>query len=96
MEFAAHKDMQFGVSLYNRKVLIKSHCKELLPHYLRFLVGVVDSEDIPLNLSREMLQTDLIMEWVILLSVTLTMTTNSKRKALLLINIYFFTNLYGF
>lgn len=49
------------VSLYARKVLIKANAKELLPRYLRFLVGVVDSEDIPLNLSREMLQNDQVI-----------------------------------
>ncbi|CAD5215068.1 unnamed protein product [Bursaphelenchus okinawaensis] len=50
-----------GVSLYARKVLIKAHAKELLPRYLRFVIGVVDSEDIPLNLSREMLQKDAVI-----------------------------------
>lgn len=42
-----------GVSLYSRKVLIKPACKELTPNYLRFVKGVVDCEDIPLNISRE-------------------------------------------
>lgn len=41
------------LSLYSKKVLIKKECKELLPHYLRFVKGVVDCEDIPLNISRE-------------------------------------------
>ncbi|CAD5220835.1 unnamed protein product [Bursaphelenchus xylophilus] len=50
-----------GVSLYARKVLIKAHAKELLPRYLRFVIGVVDSEDVPLNLSREMLQKDAVI-----------------------------------
>lgn len=46
----------FGLKLYSRKVLIKENAKELLPNYLRFIEGVVDSEDIPLNVSREMVQ----------------------------------------
>lgn len=59
-EFASMAD-EAGVSLYARRVLIKANAKELLPRYLRFLVGVVDSEDIPLNLSREMLQMDAVL-----------------------------------
>jgi HSP90 family molecular chaperone len=47
--------MQEGqdVHLYSRRVLIKEKCQELLPHYLRFVKGVVDCEDLPLNISRE-------------------------------------------
>jgi molecular chaperone HtpG len=44
------------VSLYSKKVLIQAHAKGLLPEWLRFLRGVVDSEDIPLNISRETMQ----------------------------------------
>ncbi len=46
-----------GLKLYARKVLIEEHNRSLLPRYLRFMVGVVDAEDLPLNVSREMLQT---------------------------------------
>lgn len=45
-----------GVALYTRKILIQSKVDKLLPKWLRFIKGVVDSEDIPLNLSRELLQ----------------------------------------
>ena len=41
------------IHLYSRKVLIKEKCSELLPHYLRFVKGVIDCEDLPLNISRE-------------------------------------------
>jgi TNF receptor-associated protein 1 len=41
------------VHLYSRKILIKEKCPDLLPHYLRFVKGVVDCEDLPLNISRE-------------------------------------------
>lgn len=45
--------MEPGVSLYSRKVLIESKSKDILPEWLRFLKGVVDSEDLPLSISRE-------------------------------------------
>jgi HSP90 family molecular chaperone len=43
-------------------VLIQRDGKGIIPNWLRFLVGVVDSEDIPLNLSREMMQTGPVLE----------------------------------
>jgi molecular chaperone HtpG len=45
-----------GLRLYAQRVLIMDHCEELLPPYLRFVTGVVDAADLPLNVSRELLQ----------------------------------------
>jgi HSP90 family molecular chaperone len=47
-----------GVDLYSKKILIQKACRDLLPEYLRFVKGVVDSEDIPLNISRETIQSN--------------------------------------
>lgn len=48
--------MDPGVNLYCQKILIDQHSKNILPEWLRFLKGVVDSEDMPLNISRQALQ----------------------------------------
>jgi molecular chaperone HtpG len=58
--FSLRKDD--GLTLYARKVLIQEYTKDLLPEYFRFIQGVVDSEDIPLNVSREMVQATPLMQ----------------------------------
>ncbi|GIL18687.1 MAG: chaperone protein HtpG [Oligoflexia bacterium] len=52
------KDHEYGLSLYIKRVFIMENCKDLLPAYLRFMKGLVDSSDLSLNVSREMLQQD--------------------------------------
>ena len=50
------KDYKIGPALYVKKVQIMDHCEELIPPYLRFIKGVVQCDDLPLNISRETLQ----------------------------------------
>jgi molecular chaperone HtpG len=53
--------LEHGVNLCAKRVLVQSDCRELLPDYLRFLRGLVDSEDLPLNVSRETLQDNTVI-----------------------------------
>jgi len=53
--------LEHGVSLCAKRILVQSDCRELLPEYLRFIRGLVDSEDLPLNVSRETLQDNTVI-----------------------------------
>ena len=71
---------QNRVKLYVRRIFITDDCQELIPPYLRFLRGIVDSEDIPLNISREMLQASPILARL-KTAITRRVITELKRKA---------------
>lgn len=66
-------DYKSGVKLYVKRVFITDDDRELLPSYLRFVRGIIDSEDLPLNVSREILQQNRILE---------TIKTQSVKKLL--------------
>ncbi len=79
-------DYQTGIKLYINRVFITDDEKELMPTYMRFLRGVIDSKDLPLNVSREILQSNAVMAKIKnasvkkVLSELSKMATNDKEK----------------
>ncbi|WP_373035937.1 molecular chaperone HtpG [Sulfurimonas sp.] len=71
-------DYQTGIKLYINRVFITDDEKELMPTYLRFLRGVIDSKDLPLNVSREILQSNAVMNKIKNASVKKVLSELSK------------------
>ncbi|MDE3104495.1 MAG: molecular chaperone HtpG [Acidobacteriota bacterium] len=67
-------DYKGGVKLYVKRVFIMDDAKELLPQYLRFVRGIIDSEDLPLNVSREILQQNRVLTTIRTASVKKILT----------------------
>ncbi|MCD4813631.1 molecular chaperone HtpG [bacterium] len=74
------RDSQKGIQLYINRIFIMSDAKKLIPAYLRFLRGVVDTSDLPLNVSREMIQQDAQLEKISKNIVKKTLATLKTMK----------------
>jgi molecular chaperone HtpG len=89
-----HADYKTGVKLYVKRVFIMDDAKELLPAYLRFVRGIIDSEDLPLNVSREILQQNRILTTIRtasvkkILSELKNIASNDAELYLKFINLY--------
>ncbi len=81
-----HQDSQYGLKLYINRVFILEGANQFLPRYLRFVRGVIDSSDLPLNVSREFLQTSDLVSSIKktsvkkILTLLEKMTENEKEK----------------
>jgi molecular chaperone HtpG len=70
-----------GLKLYSCNVLIQEYCREVLPEYYRFIQGIVDTEDLPLNVSRETIQANRIMSNLkVLITSKITAALNKLAK----------------
>jgi len=78
LDWMGTSEFDKGLDLYVRRVLIQHEYKDVLPEYLRFMRGVVDSEDIPLNISRETLQENQVVSKIRSNLVTQILTHLSK------------------
>ena len=74
------RDERKGIHLYVKRVFIMDDCKELMPEYLRFVKGVVESNDLPLNVSREILQEDALIKKIQKSLVTKILSTLKEMK----------------
>ena len=87
-------EYKVGVKLYVKRVFIMDDAKEILPQYLRFVRGIIDSEDLPLNVSRELLQQNRVLTSIRTASVKKILTelkniaTNQPEKYLEFISQY--------
>jgi molecular chaperone HtpG len=81
-----NRDSRYGLKLYVQRVFIMDDAEHLLPSYLRFVRGIVDSNDLPLNVSREILQNDKVIDQIKtactrrILDMLESMATNEAEK----------------
>ena len=76
-----YQDYKIGPTLYVRRVQIMDHCEAMLPTYLRFVKGVVESSDLPLNVSREILQENKVVNIIKKNLTKKVLDTLAKMKA---------------